>query len=35
MTMRRMALVGVAAIAAVLFALEYPELRRYIKMETM
>jgi uncharacterized protein DUF6893 len=35
MTVRRMALLGVAAVAAVLLAIELPELRRYIKMETM
>jgi len=35
MTIRRMALFGVAAMAAILFALELPEIRRYIKMETM
>jgi hypothetical protein len=35
MTLRRMVLFGAAVAAAVLFVIEYPEIHRYIKMETM
>ena len=35
MTFRRMLIVGVAAVAVALLAVELPEIQRYIKMETM
>ena len=35
MSLRRMVLFGAAIVAAVVFVIEYPEIHRYIKMETM
>jgi hypothetical protein len=35
MTIGKLVLVGVAVLTAIVVAIEYPEIHRYIKMETM
>jgi hypothetical protein len=35
MTVGRLVLLGAAALAVALLVVEYPEIRRYVKMETM